>query len=118
MIYPTIAELTKDEFNRYELALATAKCARIITNEYVKQREAAELASTGNKEADRNLINSINKEYRDEKAVKNAINRIHKGEYVLVRKEPSDDVAEETAEEAEAVEAVEAEAEEATADAE
>lgn len=122
MIYPTIAELTKDEFNRYELALATAKCARIITDEYVKQREAAELASTGNKEADRNLINSINKEYRDEKAVKNAINRIHKGEYVLVRKDPSDDLAEETAEEAEAVEAVEneveVEAEEATADAE
>jgi len=125
MIYPTIAELTKDEFNRYELALATAKCARIITDEYVKQREAAELASTGNKEADRNLINSINKEYRDEKAVKNAINRIHKGEYILVRKDPSDDLAEKTAEEAEAVEAVEAvenevevEAEEATADAE
>ena len=39
MIYPTIAELTKDEFNRYELALATAKCARMITDEYVKQRE-------------------------------------------------------------------------------
>ena len=25
MLYPTISELTKDEFNRYELALATAK---------------------------------------------------------------------------------------------
>ncbi len=120
MIYPTIAELTKDGFNRYELALATAKCARIITDEYVKQREAAELASTGNKEADRNLINSINKEYRDEKAVKNAINRIHKGEYILVRKDPDAEpaVSEEAAEAAEAVEAsetveaVEAEAEE------
>ena len=99
MIYPTISELTKDEFNRYELALATAKCARIITDEYVKQREAAERASTGNKEADRNLINSINKEYRDEKAVKNAINRIHNGEYSLVRKDPSE---EEIAVEAEA----------------
>ena len=93
MIYPTISELTKDEFNRYELALATAKCARIITDEYVKQREAAERASTGNKEADRNLINSINKEYRDEKAVKNAINRIHSGEYTLVRKDPSEEEA-------------------------
>ena len=41
MIYPTIKELTKDEFNRYELALATAKCARLITDEYVQQREAA-----------------------------------------------------------------------------
>ena len=64
MLYPTIQELTKDEFNRYELALATAKCARMITDEYVKQRETAEKAATGNKETDRNLLNMINKEYR------------------------------------------------------
>lgn len=87
MIYPTITELTKDEFNRYELSLATAKCARLITDEYVRQREEAEKAATGNKETDRNLINMINKEYRDEKAVKNAINRIHSGEYKIVRTE-------------------------------
>ena len=85
MIYPTITELTKDEFNRYELTIATAKCARIITDEYVKQREAAEKAATGNKENDRNLMNMINKEYRDEKAVKNAITRINSGEYKIVR---------------------------------
>ena len=87
MLYPTIQDLTKDEYNRYELALATAKCARIITNEYVKQREAAEKAATGNKETDRNLINMINKEYRDEKAVKNAISKIHSGEYKIIREE-------------------------------
>ena len=53
MLYPTIDQLTKDEFNRYELALATAKCARIITNEYVEQREAAEEAKgTGAKVSD------------------------------------------------------------------
>ena len=106
MIYPTITELTKDEFNRYELALATAKCARVITDEYVRQREEIEKSATGNKEADRNLLSSINKEYRDEKAVKNAINRIHNGEYNIVRKEESDEVvSEETAEaEAEAAE--------------
>ena len=93
MIYPTIAELTKDEFNRYELALATAKCARIITDEYVKQREAAEKAATGNKEADRSLIKMINKEYRDEKAVKNAISRIHNGQYVIVRADADKEIA-------------------------
>lgn len=93
MIYPTITELTKDEFNRYELALATAKCARLITDEYVRQREAAEKAATGNKETDRNLMNMINKEYRDEKAVKNAINKLHSGEFSIVRKEESDDDA-------------------------
>ena len=97
MLYPTISELTKDEFNRYELALATAKCARLITDEYVKQREAVEKSATGNKEADRSLINLINKEYRDEKAVKNAINKIHKGEYVLVRTEETEESAPETA---------------------
>ena len=106
MIYPTISELTKDEFNRYELALATAKCARMITDEYVKQREAAEKASTGNKEADKSIMNMINKEYRDEKAVKNAINRIHSGEYKLVIKKPEEISAEEDAVSAE--EAVEA----------
>ena len=95
MLYPTISERTKDEFNRYELALATAKCARLITNEYVKQREAAEKAATGNKEADRNLINMINKEYRDEKAVKNAITRINSGEYKIVRVEESEETADE-----------------------
>ena len=106
MLYPTISELTKNEYNRYELALATAKCARMITDEYVKQREAAERASTGNKEADRNLMNAINKEYRDEKAVKNAIKKIHGGEYVLVRKTAEDEVVDI------AEEAVTAEAEE------
>lgn len=95
MLYPTISELTKDEYNRYELALATAKCARLITNEYVKQREAAEKAATGNKEADRNLINMINKEYRDEKAVKNAITKINSGEYKIVRVEESEETADE-----------------------
>ena len=89
MLYPTISELTKDEFNRYELALATAKCARIITDEYVQQREAAEKAATGNKETDRNLIKMINKEYRDEKAVKNAISKIHAGKYKIVRVDPN-----------------------------
>ena len=90
MLYPTIQELTKDEFNRYELALATAKCARMITDEYVKQRETAEKAATGNKETDRNLLHMINKEYRDEKAVKNAIVKIHSGEYKMIRREPEE----------------------------
>ena len=99
MLYPTITELTKDEFNRYELALATAKCARIITDEYVSQRTAAEEAAGGNKETERSLINMINKEYRDEKAVKNAITKIHSGKYQIVRTEAetvaeTDDVAE------------------------
>ena len=80
MLYPTISELTKDEFNRYELALATAKCARIITDEYVQQREKAdELISR--KETEKPLIMLIDKEYRTEKPVRIAINRFHEGTY-------------------------------------
>jgi DNA-directed RNA polymerase subunit K/omega len=120
MLYPTIKELTNDEFNRYELALATAKCARDITNEYVRQREAAEKAATGNKDADRNLINMINKEYRDEKAVKNAITKLHNGEYKMVRVDPTQVAPEaaEATEEAEVAEEAEevAKAEEASAE--
>ena len=98
MIYPTITELTKEEFNRYELSLATAKCARIITNEYVAQREAAEKAAADNKEEGRNLIAKINKEYRDVKAVKNAIGRIHRGEYKIIHTQPTENTAEVVAE--------------------
>ena len=107
MLYPTIDQLTKDEFNRYELALATAKCARILTNEYVEKKEAIEKSSTGNKEADRNAMNALNKEYREEKAIKNALTMIKSGEYKLVRVEPT-----------EAAQEVEASEEVAVADAE
>lgn len=86
MLYPTINDLTKGQFNRYELSLATAKCARIVTDEYVKQREDAEKSQTGNKETDRPINTMINKELRDEKAVKTAIKRIHEGEYEIVRR--------------------------------
>ena len=105
MLYPTINQLTKDEYNRYERALATAKCARLITAEYVRQRETAEKSATGNKETDRNLINMINREYRDEKAVKYAITKIHNGEYKIVRADP-EDVTEATAEAVEAAEEI------------
>ncbi len=84
MLYPTIDELTEQgKYNRYELALATAKCARLITDEYVSQREYAEKAQTGNKEADRALASIIDRELRDEKAVKVAINRMHGGEFEI-----------------------------------
>ena len=87
MLYPTIGELTKGDFNRYELSLATARCARIVTDEYVKQREDAEKSQAGNKDSDKQPINAlINKELRDEKAVKPAIRRLHDGEYVIVRR--------------------------------
>ena len=115
MLYPTINDLTNDEFNRYELALATAKCARVITDEYVKQREAATKAAAGAKDSDKSYMNLINKDYRDEKAVKNAINGIHRGEFKIVRTDSEEYLAAIAAAEAEALEAT---AEEAEAEAE
>lgn len=87
MLYPTINELTKGNFNRYELALATARCARLVTDEYSKQRDNAEKSQSGKKDADKRPIYSmIDKELADDKAVKVAIKRIHDGEYEIVRR--------------------------------
>ena len=83
MLHPTIEELTRGQYNRYELALATAKCARLITDEYVHQHDAAEKSITGNKETDRPLNTMIDKELRDEKAVHVAVNRLYEGEYEI-----------------------------------
>ena len=99
MLHPTIKDLTKEEYNRYELTLATAKCARMLTDEYVKQRAEAEKSMTGNKESYRNLINSIDKDLKDEKAIKNAITRFYDGRYEIYREEPA--AAEEVVEEVE-----------------
>ena len=83
MLHPTIEELTHGKYNRYELALATAKCARLVTDEYVRQHELAEKSNTGNKETDKPINTMIDKELRDEKAVHVAVNRLRDGIYVI-----------------------------------
>jgi len=84
MISPTLEQLQAEgKYNRYELVIATAKCARIVTDEYVTQREHAEKL-VANKETDKSIAALINREYRDEKAVRTAINRLHNKDYVIV----------------------------------
>ena len=129
MIYPSIAELTNNnKINRYTLVVATAKCARVITDEYVKQREYAEkVAMNKDSEKSKNVASLIRKEYRDEKAVKNAINGLHSGEFRILSDEEAAELHRKQAEEeerrkAEAAakaeeEAAALEAEEALADA-
>lgn len=92
MIKPSISELTQDgKINRYTLVVATAKSARIITDEYVKQREYAEkVTMSKDNEKAKNLANFIKKEYRDEKAVKNAINGLYSGEFRILSKEEAE----------------------------
>lgn len=84
MIDPTLEELLQHgKYNRYELVVATSKCARIVTDEYVAQRESAE-KRLANKETDKSLASLINSEYRDEKAVKIAIKRLYNKEFNIV----------------------------------
>lgn len=84
MISPTLETLQSEgKYNRYELVIATAKCARIVTDEYVKQREHAEKL-VASKETDKSIAALINQDYRDEKAVRIAINRLHSKEYTIV----------------------------------
>ncbi len=80
MIYPTIDELTKGEFNRYELVVAVAKCARIVTDEYVAMRVRAQRL-IDNRETDKPLSALIDPEYKDQKAVKIAIARLQDGRF-------------------------------------
>lgn len=91
MLYPTTEELTQGKYNRYELALAAAKCARLITDEYVRQHEVAEKSLAGNKENERSITSMIDRELRDEKAVKVAINRIYRGEYCITENAEDDE---------------------------
>lgn len=80
---PSVEELTKDGINRYELVIATAKCAHLITDEYVEQRTYAEKLIE-RKETDKPISALIDKDLRDEKAVKNAVARLHAGLYKVV----------------------------------
>lgn len=84
MIYPTISKLTNDKFNRYQLTLATAKCARLITDEYVKQRTSAEAALTGNKDGGSTIASMIDPVLANEKAVKTAIGKLEHNKYIIV----------------------------------
>ena len=81
---PSVEAMTNDEINRYELVIATAKCARIITDEYVEQRAYAEKLIE-RKETDKSISNLIDKDLRDEKAVKNAVARLYAGDYKIVK---------------------------------
>lgn len=89
MLYPSIQEILKatekdgeERLNKYSVTMATAKCARMITNEYIKERQIAE-KKVANKETDKDIASLIKKEYRDEKAVKNALREIKEGEFEI-----------------------------------
>ena len=86
MIYPTIEQLSKGEFNRYELVVGVAKCARIVTDEYVEMRAKAQ-KMIENHETEKPLASLIDPEYKDQKAVKIAISKMVDGRFKMVRPE-------------------------------
>lgn len=96
MIKPSVEELTKGQYNRFTLVLATAKSARMVTDEYIAQRAKAE-QMLKNKETDKTLAALIPKEYRDDKAVKTAIRRLYEGDYVIHNAPNSDGTIDEDA---------------------
>ena len=82
MIYPTIKQLTNDEFNRYELVIGVAKCARIVTDEYIEMRAKAQ-KMIDNHETEKSLASLIDPEYKDQKAVKIAIAKLQSGRFKM-----------------------------------
>ena len=86
MIYPTIEELTHGDFNRYELVIGVAKCARIVTDEYVEMRAKAQ-RMIDNRETEKSLSALIDPEYKDQKAVKIAIAKLGSGRFKMVHPE-------------------------------
>ena len=82
MIFPTIEQLTKGEFNRYELVVGVAKCARIVTDEYIEMRNKAQ-KMIDNHETEKPLAALIDPEYKDQKAVKIAIAKLQSGRFKL-----------------------------------
>ena len=83
MIKPSIEQLTQGKFNRYSLVIATAKCARLVTEEYIEQRAKAEQL-VAEKKTEKTIASMINSDIRDNKAVENAVQRLHRGEYTVI----------------------------------
>lgn len=86
MITPSIEQLTQGKFNRYSLVIATAKCARLVTDEYVAQRERAE-KMVADKKTDKSIASLIESDIRDNKAVENAVQRLYRGDFRVVLSE-------------------------------
>ena len=86
MIYPTVEQLTGGQFNRYELVVGVAKCARIVTDEYIEMRAKAQ-KMIDNHETEKSLSSLIDPEYKDQKAVKIAIAKLEGGRFKMVRPE-------------------------------
>ena len=83
MLYPTIEQFGGAGSDRYAVTVATAKCARAITDEHLEQKALAEKAAAAGKDAE--FVVTVDRTLDDVKAVRVAIDRIHEGQYRIVR---------------------------------
>lgn len=90
MIYPTIETLGGGVYDRYPITVAVAKAARLVNEQYSKEKEEAERL-IGSKGSDKCINALISEEIRDEKAVKVAIDRLNSGYYRIVEPETKDE---------------------------
>ena len=90
MIYPSVEELSKnDKFNRYMLCIATAKCARAVTQENLVKYPALSKDAT---ETEKNARKALG----EEKAVRTAINLLHTDAFTIqLNSEEEEETAEE-----------------------
>ena len=87
MIFPSVEQLTQNKYNRYELVIATAKAARIITDDINEKKEEMEKLAGLKDASPSEKMAQIQREFKDvpeEKPVKSAILKIFDGEYVIV----------------------------------
>lgn len=77
MIYPSIEELSRGgTYNRYMLCIATAKCAREITEEQIAAAQQVQRDTKDEKFPARSFVSS-------EKPVRTAINRLDDSNYTI-----------------------------------
>lgn len=82
MIYPSIDDLSQGKYNRYMLCIATAKCARTITDEQNAEAQQAWRETKDDKLATRRLTPS-------EKPVRVAINKLYSSHFSIYMPEDS-----------------------------
>ena len=68
--------------NRYELVIATAKCARMITDDFILQKVLEERVE--GKDLDKPIPILISDEYKDEQPVQSAVELLTDGEFWIV----------------------------------
>ena len=82
MLYPTVSDLTNDKINRYQLVIATAKCARHIIDKVNSEQEMAELNRSENDRFSKD--NKVENPLLTEKPVSIAVKKLYDGDYTIV----------------------------------